>query len=288
MEKLSQIREMGIDLAGADMIREPVPIRPGMHYIMGGIKTDIDGQTNVPGVYAAGECANVSVHGGNRLGANSLLDTIVFGERSGDHASAASRSVDVHGIRRRSRRSARTRRSGSRILLDRPSNGDRMGQHSPGNGRVHEPQRRRVPQPRKASRRSHPATCSCSRAATRASRWTTRARSSTPTWCFALELGFMLDCAEAIAVSAMERKDSRGAQVRAPTIPARDDENWLKHIGRHQGRESGPKCPTLPVTITKWDSRGEEILDRHWMFPAGSGSGWGGGDIDTELKESSR
>ncbi|HIN06143.1 MAG TPA: FAD-binding protein, partial [Dehalococcoidia bacterium] len=84
MEKLSQIREIGIDLIGVDMITDPVPIRPGMHYIMGGIKTDIDGLTNVPGVYAAGECACVSVHGGNRLGANSLLDTIVFGERSGN------------------------------------------------------------------------------------------------------------------------------------------------------------------------------------------------------------
>ena len=92
MEKLSQIREIGIDLAGVDMINDLIPIRPGMHYMMGGIKTDVDGLTNVPGIYAAGECACVSVHGGNRLGANSLLDTIVFGRRSGDHAAAATRS----------------------------------------------------------------------------------------------------------------------------------------------------------------------------------------------------
>ena len=89
MEKLWQIRELGMDLVGKDMIREPIPIRPGMHYIMGGIKTDVDGLTNLPRIYAAGECANVSVHGGNRLGANSLLDTIVFGERSGNHAAEA-------------------------------------------------------------------------------------------------------------------------------------------------------------------------------------------------------
>ena len=94
MEKLSQIREIGVDLAGTDMINEPIPIRPGMHYMMGGIKTDVDGLTNVPGVYAAGECACVSVHGGNRLGANSLLDTIVFGQRSGDHAAAATRNAE--------------------------------------------------------------------------------------------------------------------------------------------------------------------------------------------------
>ena len=100
MEKLSQIREIGIDLVGCDMITDTIPIRPGMHYAMGGIRTNIDGQTNLPGVYAAGECACVSVHGGNRLGANSLLDTIVFGERSGNHAAEAARSTDYVEIGR--------------------------------------------------------------------------------------------------------------------------------------------------------------------------------------------
>ena len=71
-ERLSQILEIGMDFAGVDITKEPIPIQPGMHYIMGGIKTDMDGSTIVPGLYAAGECANVSVHGGNRLGANSL------------------------------------------------------------------------------------------------------------------------------------------------------------------------------------------------------------------------
>ena len=71
MERLSQILEIGMDFAGVDITKEPIPIQPGMHYIMGGIKTDMDGSTSVPGLYAAGECANVSVHGGNRLGANS-------------------------------------------------------------------------------------------------------------------------------------------------------------------------------------------------------------------------
>ena len=86
-EKLSQIKELAYDFANVDMTKEPVPIRPGMHYQMGGIKTNIDGETKIPGLYAAGEVACVSVHGGNRLGANSLLDTLVFGRRSGEHAS---------------------------------------------------------------------------------------------------------------------------------------------------------------------------------------------------------
>ncbi|PKB79936.1 MAG: fumarate reductase (quinol) flavoprotein subunit, partial [SAR202 cluster bacterium Io17-Chloro-G9] len=124
MEKLSQIREIGIDLAGVDMIKEPIPIRPGMHYMMGGIKTDIDGLTNVPGIYAAGECACVSVHGGNRLGANSLLDTIVFGQRAGDHAAAATRGKSFINFDD----GAALKREQERIqqVVDRPQNDDRV------------------------------------------------------------------------------------------------------------------------------------------------------------------
>ena len=88
-EALREIVNVGRDFAGVDITREPIHIKPGNHYMMGGVKTDVDGQTEIPGLYAAGECACVSVHGGNRLGANSLLDTLVFGRRSGAHAAAA-------------------------------------------------------------------------------------------------------------------------------------------------------------------------------------------------------
>src|SRR5579872_1194820 len=93
LKKLPQIHEMAIDYLGIDMLKEPVPVRPGMHYMMGGVKTDSDGRTPIPGLYAAGEVACVSVHGGNRLGANSLLDTIVFGRRSGKHAAGYVKTV---------------------------------------------------------------------------------------------------------------------------------------------------------------------------------------------------
>src|SRR4051794_33773196 len=92
-EALREIVNVGRDFAGVDITREPIRIKPGNHYIMGGIKTDNDGQTNVPGLYAAGECACVSVHGGNRLGANSLLDTLVFGMRSGEHAAQRAQNI---------------------------------------------------------------------------------------------------------------------------------------------------------------------------------------------------
>ena len=85
-EALREIVNIGKDFAGVDITKEPILIRPGQHYIMGGVKTDINGATPIPGLYAAGEVACVSVHGGNRLGANSLLDTLIFGRRSGEAA----------------------------------------------------------------------------------------------------------------------------------------------------------------------------------------------------------
>src|SRR5437773_2148615 len=87
-EALREIVLVGRDFAGVDITKEPIHIKPGNHYVMGGVKTDVDGQTSIPGLYAAGEVACVSVHGGNRLGANSLLDTLIFGRRSGEDAAA--------------------------------------------------------------------------------------------------------------------------------------------------------------------------------------------------------
>src|SRR6266516_4068361 len=95
LEALREIVNIGRDFAGVDITREPIVVRPGQHYIMGGVKTDVLGVTPVDGLYAAGEVACVSVHGGNRLGANSLLDTLVFGRRAGDHAAHRSLSMPV-------------------------------------------------------------------------------------------------------------------------------------------------------------------------------------------------
>ncbi len=246
LEKLSQIREIGIDLAGADMIKEPIPIRPGMHYIMGGIKTDVDGLTNLPGIYAAGECANVSVHGGNRLGANSLLDTIVFGERAGNHAATASRNMDF--IEFNEDEAVRHEEARIQAMLDRPDNGDRWGSIRQALGETMnkniavyrnqagmEETLRLIPElrARYAQVPVH-----------------NRGRVFNTDLIFALELGYMLDCGEAIAVSALERKESRGAQARTD-FPTRDDENWLKHITVTRGEE-GPELGYLPVTVTKW------------------------------------
>ena len=246
MEKLSQIREIGIDLAGTDMISEPIPIRPGMHYMMGGIKTDVDGLTNVPGVYAAGECACVSVHGGNRLGANSLLDTIVFGQRSGDHAAAATRNAEFVGF---DAEAAETReRERIQRILDRPQNGDRVGAVRLGMGQT---MNRNLAVYRHQSGMEE----SLHELKTLKERYAhvpvdNKGATFNTDLIFALELGFMLDCSETITVSALERRDSRGAQARTD-YPDRDDENWMKHIVTSQGAE-GPEISYLPVSVTQW------------------------------------
>ena len=245
-EKLSQIREIGIDLAGIDMVKDLIPIRPGMHYMMGGIKTDVDGLTNLPGVYAAGECACVSVHGGNRLGANSLLDTIVFGHRSGIHAAQAARDLeyvefDVDAAVAREKRRIQE-------VLDRPQNGDRvasvrlgMGQSMNKNLAVYRDEagiQETMHDLQGLKERSNTVPVD------------NKGQVFNTDLIFALELGFMLDCAQTIAVSALERKDSRGAQARTD-FPDRDDENWIKHIVTTKGEE-GPDISYAPVSITRW------------------------------------
>ena len=246
MEKLSQIREIGVDLAGVDMITDPIPIRPGMHYMMGGIKTDIDGQTNLPGVYAAGECACVSVHGGNRLGANSLLDTIVFGERSGTHAAEASRNTDY--VEFNVEQTVKNEEQRIQALLDRPNNGDRIANIRLGMG---DSMNRNLAVYRNQEGMEE----TLGDLEQLAQRFKTvpvdnKGKIFNTDLVFSLELGFMLDCAKPIVVSALDRKDSRGAQARTD-FPKRDDENWMKHLVVTKG-ETGPELTYSPVSITKW------------------------------------
>jgi succinate dehydrogenase / fumarate reductase flavoprotein subunit len=246
MEKLSQIREIGIDLVGCDMITDTIPIRPGMHYAMGGIRTNIDGQTNLPGVYAAGECACVSVHGGNRLGANSLLDTIVFGERSGNHAAEAARSTDY--VEFNVDQAVRNEEKRIQELLDRPQNGDRiasvrlrMGESMNRNLAVYrneEGMKETLVDLTDLEKRFETVPVD------------NKGKVFNTDLVFALELGFMLNCATPIAMSALDRKDSRGAQARTD-YPDRDDENWMKHLVVKKG-EVGPELSYAPVSITQW------------------------------------
>ena len=245
-EKLSQIYDIGLDLVGVDITKEPIPITPGMHYIMGGIKTDVDGRTKVPGLYAAGECACVSVHGGNRLGANSLLDTIVFGHRAGNHAAEVAAGIEYRSFNVES--SVENEENRLRGILDRGANGDRvasirrdmgvtMDRHL-GVYRNDEGMKEALDDIAKLKERYGRVPVD------------DKGQVFNTDLIFALELGFILDCAEAIVVSGLERKDSRGAHSRTD-FTERDDENWLKHILVSHA-EDGPQVSHLPVVITQW------------------------------------
>jgi succinate dehydrogenase / fumarate reductase flavoprotein subunit len=244
-ERLSQIRDLGRDFANVDMVHDPVPIRPGMHYQMGGIKTDSDGVTSVPGLYAAGEVACVSVHGGNRLGANSLLDTLVFGRRSGEHASDLANSKphknigDAHADGDKAEIQSILDRNGDGELFGRirfdlgQTMNDHLAVFREQSGMESALQEIEVLRGRFQSVIVHD-----------------KGKTFNTNLIFTLELGFMLDCAETVVLSALERRESRGAHYRTD-MTDRDDEQWLKHILVRRTLE-GPEVEYQPVTITKW------------------------------------
>jgi succinate dehydrogenase / fumarate reductase flavoprotein subunit len=248
LEALREIVLIGRDFAGTDITREPIHIRPGQHYMMGGIKTDVDGETTIPGLYAAGEVACVSVHGGNRLGANSLLDTLIFGRRSGEHAAA--RAIHMPMPSTPTSRVTDTEKSieeivnrdaegGRRVAAIKDELGETMNEHvavfrdADGLAKAHEVVRRLKEEAASAVIDD-------------------RGKIFNQDVIGAIELGYMLDCAEAIVVAAIERKESRGAQFRTD-FPERNDDQWLKHIDVSVNGADVPKVSYSPVTITRWE-----------------------------------
>ncbi len=245
LESLREIVNIGRDFAGVDITREPIHIRPGMHYMMGGVKTDVHGQTPVKGLYAAGEVACVSVHGGNRLGANSLLDTLIFGRRAGEHAARRAREVAMpEAAFSRLRDEERWIES----IIAREHGGRRVSEIKLELG---------------TTMNEKCAVFRDEEGLTEALEIIDRLREEAESaWIDdrgtvfnqdvlgAIELGFMVDCAHTILLGALERKESRGAQYRTD-FPERNDDEWLKHIDiSRNGAE--PELSYSPVTITKW------------------------------------
>jgi succinate dehydrogenase / fumarate reductase flavoprotein subunit len=246
LEALREIVNIGKDFAGVDITAEPIMIRPGQHYIMGGVKTDINGQTPLRGLYAAGEVACVSVHGGNRLGANSLLDTLIFGRRAGEHAAARAGSMKMPSA------SESYRKNDEKVIeeiIGRPKTGRRISEikdelgttmnryvavfrDQAGLQQAHEVVRRLKDEAKTAYIDD-------------------RGTVFNQDVLGAIELGYMLDCAEATVVAAIERKESRGAQFRTD-YPERNDDEWLKHIDISRNGEDVPHVSYSEVTFTQW------------------------------------
>ena len=245
-EALREIVNVGRDFAGVDITKEPIRIKPGNHYVMGGVKTDVDGLTNVPGLYAAGEVACVSVHGGNRLGANSLLDTLIFGRRSGVHAAEVARSMSQPDVPWSVVEDEERR---IQEIVERPKEGRRVSEIKAELGAIMD---------------KHVAVFRDEAGLNEALEVVRRLKEEAKTvWVDdkgtvfnqdvlgALELHFMLENAEPIVLGALERKESRGAQFRTD-YPERNDEEWLKHIviTKEDGEE---KVSYAPVTMTRWE-----------------------------------
>src|SRR5215210_5228244 len=245
-EALREIVMVGRDFAGVDITREPIHIKPGNHYTMGGIKTDVNGLTEIPGLYAAGEVACVSVHGGNRLGANSLLDTLIFGRRSGEHAARHAKSMAMP--------------SASQTLLEQETAAlDDVVQRGRTGRRVSE-----IKAELGAAMDKYAAVFRDDDGLKQGLEIVRRLKEEAKTVAIddkgtifnqdllgAVELGFMLDNAECVVVGAIERQESRGAQFRTD-YPERNDDEWLKHIDLSRNGDEAPQITYSPVTITRW------------------------------------
>ena len=247
LEKLPGIRDLAIHFEGVDPIEEPIPIVPSQHYTMGGIDTDVDGATVMPGLYAAGECACVSVHGANRLGGNSLLETIVFGRRSG---AAAALYLSLLGPKRTSARLADAavlgmedlvrelgeRKSGEDAYAIRAEMTSIMKDHFGvfRDGPTMEPGYEKL-------------LALKDRLANAGLRYTGSVFNLD--MIRTVELEGMLDVALAIGAGAVARKESRGAHFRTD-YNTRDDANWLKHtLAHYQPGVAGPRLGSKPVQL---------------------------------------
>jgi succinate dehydrogenase / fumarate reductase flavoprotein subunit len=247
LEALREIVNIGRDFAGVDITHEPIHIKPGCHYIMGGVKTDVWGATSIPGLYAAGEVACVSVHGGNRLGANSLLDTLIFGRRSGEHAARRARAMTMPTA---SRASLRDEQRAIDAILARERGGRRISEIKDELGTM---MNEKV-----AVFRDEAGLIEALEIVRRLKEEAATAAVDDRGTVFnqdvlgAIELGYMLDCAECIVIGALERKESRGAQFRLD-YPERNDEEWLKHIDLTLDEDGEPEVSYSPVTITRYE-----------------------------------
>ena len=244
-ERLPLVRDMSISYMGVDPVREPVPVRPVVHYMMGGIHTDLRAATPLAGLFAAGECACVSINGANRLGSNSLTELLVFGRRAAlsalEYLGSGVRAVGAAAL-------ADAAQARVRELLQRSGGGETVaglrkemmhameehaGIYRSGDGLAAAAGKFTELRRRYRSLELHDKT-----------------NVYNTDLLQALELGSMLDCAEAVVVSALERRESRGAHQRLD-FPERDDRSYLRHSLAHCRGGERPRIDYLDVVITK-------------------------------------
>ena len=252
LERLPGIREIALDFGGVEPIDEPVPIQPGQHYSMGGVDTNVHGETRVNGLYAAGECACVSVHGANRLGGNSLLDTTVFGKLVGEaipkYLEGDVKDPDDSVLNSELKKQEEVIAN----IISRDQSGETVGT-------ILNEMRETVFHKCGVFREKSLLEEAYSKVKDLKERYQNVAiqdgssRRYNPGLMNVLELRGMLDMAEMIVAGAIPREECRGAHWRLD-FPGRDDKNWLKHTIAEYSPE-GPKFSYTDVEITDYEPK---------------------------------
>jgi fumarate reductase flavoprotein subunit len=247
-KKIPFVRELCLKYVGIDPVREMIPVRPVVHYMMGGIHTDINAATPLPGLYAAGEAACVSINGANRLGSNSLTEILVFGARAGKVAAAfaaeqreARPSVlaQAHDEHRRLEEQFLRKTGGTERIAVLRTEMHQIMEASAGIYRTESVLRDAAKRLNELQERFQGLSLD------------DRSYTFNTELTAALELSYMLDVAQAIVQSALERRESRGSHQRTDH-PQRDDERYLQHSLAHRAEQGSPRIAHLPVTITRW------------------------------------
>ena len=255
--KLPFVRELCLKYQNIDPVTDLVPVRPVVHYMMGGVHTDIDGATPLAGLYAAGEVACVSINGANRLGSNSLPELLVFGARAG-RAAAEYAAGEVKTNPAVLAQARDEQRQLANEFLHRSAGRERLAtlreemqttmEESAGIYRSGESLARGADKLRELQVRFGDV------------RIEDQSRTFNTERLAALELSFMLDVAEAIVTSALRREESRGAHQRTD-FPARDDQHFLAHSLIYRNPDASCRVEYLPVTITRWPP-GERVYGK--------------------------
>ena len=247
-KKLPFVRELASKYVGIDPVHEPIPVRPVVHYMMGGISTDINAKTNLEGLYAAGESACVSLNGANRLGSNSLTELLVFGNRAGRTAANYASTASAPASAKIEALAADEQKRLDRQFLKKDGGKEKIAT-------IRQEMQKAMEEGAGIYRdeQNMQKTCNTLRALReRFNNIIIEDRDSTfnTEVMNALELDYMLDVAETVANSALKRKESRGSHTRTD-YPKRDDANFLKHTLAYRTPD-GPRIEYLPVTITRW------------------------------------
>jgi fumarate reductase flavoprotein subunit len=257
-EKIPFVRELCRKYAHIDPVHELIPVRPVVHYMMGGIHTDIEGATTLPGLFAAGECACVSINGANRLGSNSLPELLVFGARAGKAAAAFASSHPDPSSAAMAQAADEERRLAS-TYLERTGGSERVAA-------IRDEMQQTLEECagiyRDAAGLTSGARALCAlRERSGEVALDDRSLTFNTELASVIELSFMLDVAQVIVASALARRESRGSHQRSD-FPARNDEQYLQHtMASRNGDDAGPRITYAPVTITRWPP-GQRVYGR--------------------------